>query len=73
MSSDNTSDDVNKLVESNISAVPSKLIGFPCPEYTFMIFPTKSYSSELHEFFVIVASASFFTDRLEFIPESNLH
>jgi len=35
---DSTSNDVNEIVESNIPAVPSKSIKFPCPEYTFMVF-----------------------------------
>jgi len=54
MSSNSTSDDVHKIVEINISAEPSKSIEFPCPEYTFMVVLTESYSSESHEFLVII-------------------
>jgi len=37
---------VNEIVESNIPAVPRKSFEFPCVEYSFMIVPTESYSSE---------------------------
>ena len=35
VSSDSTSDDVSEVVESNIPTMLSKLIEFPCPEYTY--------------------------------------
>ena len=76
MSSDSTSDDVNEIIEFKIPALPSKSIEFFCAEYSFMVVPTESYSSESPEFLAIiqqmVSSASFFTGRLEFISESNL-
>jgi len=37
MSSDGTSDDVDKLVEPNIPAVPSKSFEFSCTKYSFMV------------------------------------
>ena len=37
VSSDSTSNDVNKIVESNILALPSKSIEFLCAEYSFMV------------------------------------
>ena len=54
MSSDSTSDDVNEIVEVNIPTEPSKSIEFPCPEYTFMVVPIKSYFSESSEFFAVI-------------------
>ena len=54
MSSDGTSDDMNELVEPNILAVLSKSFEFPCAEYSFMIVPIESYSSEALEFFAMI-------------------
>ena len=76
MSSDSTSDDMNEIVEPNIPAVPSKSIEFPYSEYTFMVVPTESNSSESPDFLAMiqqmVSNISSFTDRLEFIPESSI-
>jgi len=72
MSSDSTSDDV-EIVKVNIHVQPSKLIEFSCLEYTFMVVPTESYSSESPDFLAIiqemVSSVFSFTGRLEFVPE----
>jgi len=57
-SSDSTNDDVNELVESNIPTVPSKSIKFSYPEYTFMVVPIESYSSESLEFFARIQRRS---------------
>ena len=46
MSSDDTSDDVNKLVEPNTLTVPSKSFEFSCVEYSFMVIPIESHSRE---------------------------
>ena len=43
MSSDNTSDDMNEIVESKIRALPSKSIEFFCVEYSFTVVPSDSY------------------------------
>ena len=71
VASDSTGDDVNE-----IPAVSGKSFEFPCVEYNFMIVPIESYSSEPPEFLAMIqqmiSSASFFTNRLEFISESNL-
>ena len=76
MSSDSTSDDVNEIVESNIPALPSTSIEFPCPEYTFMVVPTVSYFSESPEFFFriqeMVPSVFSFAGHLKFFSKSNL-
>jgi len=76
MSSDSIIDEENKIVESNIPAVPSKLIEIPCPEYAFMVVPTESYLSESPEFLAkiqqMVSSASSFSVCLEFVSESNV-
>jgi len=53
VSFDNT-DDVDKIVESNIPAVPSKLFEFSCADYGFMVVPAELSSSESSEFLVII-------------------
>ena len=54
MSSDSTSDNVNEIVKSNIPAMPRKSIEFTCAEYSFMVVPTESYSSESPEFLAMI-------------------
>jgi len=54
VSYDSTSDDVDKIVEANTLIVPSKSFEFPCAEYSFMIVPIESYSSEALEFFAMI-------------------
>jgi len=51
MSSDNSSGDVNEIVEPTTFVVPSKSFESPCAEYSFMVVPTHSYSPESSEFF----------------------
>ena len=41
MSSDSTSDDVDKIAESNIPTVPSKSFEFSCAEYECMVIPAE--------------------------------
>jgi len=76
MSSDNTSDDVDEIADSNILAVPSKSFKFSCAKYGFMIFPAELSSSESSEFLTIiqhmVSNISSFTGCLEFVPKSNI-
>jgi len=66
---------VNEIVEPNTLAKPNKLFEFPCVEYSFMIVPIDSSSSESLESLTmiqqIVSSASF-SDCLEFVSESNI-
>jgi len=47
MSSDDTSDDVDEIVEPNAPTVSSKSFEFSYVEYSFMIVPIDSSSSEL--------------------------
>jgi len=54
MSSDNTSDIGDALVEPNILTVPSKSFEFFCAVYNFMVVSTKSYSSESSEFLAMI-------------------
>ena len=76
VSFDSIGDDVNEIVESNIPVVPKKSFEFPYAEISFMAIPTESYPNESSEFLSMiqqmVSSVSFFTDHLEFIPESIL-
>jgi len=62
---------VDEIVEPNTTAVPSKSFEFSCAEYSFMVVPIDSSSSESSEFLVMiqqmVSSASSFNDILEFI------
>jgi len=54
VSSDSTSDDVNGIVESNISAEPIKSFEFSCIDYGFMVIPTELSSSEPSEFLTMI-------------------
>ena len=49
MPSNSTIDDVDEIVESNISAVPSKSFEFPYVDYRFVIVPVELSSSESPE------------------------
>jgi len=46
MSTDSTNDDVDEIVEVNILVEPSMSIEFSCDEYSFIVVPTESYSSD---------------------------
>jgi len=76
VSFDSTGDDVNEIIESNIPAVSRKSFEFSCAEYSFMVVPTESYSSQPAEFLAMiqqmVSSAFSFTGNLEFIPKPSL-
>ena len=54
MSSDSTSDDMDEIVESNISAVPSKSFEFPLVDYGFMVVLGELSSSESSEFLAMI-------------------
>ena len=41
---DSISDDVNEIIEPNISAVPSKSFELSSAEYSFMVLPIDSFS-----------------------------
>ena len=64
-----------EIAEPNIPAVPSKSFEYLCAEYSFMVVPTESYSSESSEFFAMiqhVISNASFSGCLEFVSESNI-
>jgi len=74
---DNTSDDVDEIIESNKpSILPSKSFELSCAEYSFMVIPIDSSSSESPELLAMIqqmfSSVSSFTGHLEFILESSL-
>jgi len=54
VSSDNTSDDMDEIVESNITTELIKSFEFPCTDYEFMIVPIELSSSESSEFTAII-------------------
>ena len=54
MSSDNTSDDMDEIVESNITTELIKSFEFLCTDYEFMIVPIELSSSESSEFTAII-------------------
>ena len=59
MSSDSTNDDMVEIVESNISAEPSKSFEFLCVDYEFMIIPNELSSSESSEFLAMILQMIF--------------
>ena len=76
VSFDSTSNDVDEIVESNISTEPSKSFEFPCADYEFMVFPAELFSSESSEFFAMIQlmifGVSSFIGCLEFVPKSSI-
>jgi len=56
ISSDSTGDDVNEIIEFNISVVLSKSFEIPCIDYGFMIVHAELSSSESSEFLAIIES-----------------
>ena len=45
VSFDSTSNDVNEIAKSNIPAVPSRSLEFPCVDYGFMVVPARLSTS----------------------------
>jgi len=76
MSSDSTSNNVDKIVESNIPAEPSKSFEFSCAHYEFMLVPTELSSSESSVFLSLIqqmiSNFSFFSGCLKFVPKSSI-
>jgi len=76
MSSDSTSDDVDEIAESNITAVPSKSFEFPYAVYVFMIISAELSTTESSKLFVMIqqmiSGVSSFTGCLEFLPKFNI-
>ena len=76
MSSDSTSDDVDEIIESNITAMPSKSFEFPCADYEFIVVPAVLTLNESSEFLFMIQQIIFvfssFTGYLEFVPKSNI-
>ena len=76
VSSDSANDDVDEIVELKTLIVPSQPFESPCVEYNFMVVSINSSFRESLEFLAkiqqIVFSASYFSDCLEFVSESNV-
>ena len=71
-----TSDDVDEIVKSDISAKSRKSFEFSCADYGFIVIPIELSPSESSEFLVMIqhmiSGLSFFTGCLEFVPMSSI-